>query len=61
MPEMSGLEACSKIRLFFEGPIIMVTVRSSEHDKIVALDAGADDFVVNRSLSENCWHAFGCR
>jgi two-component system KDP operon response regulator KdpE len=46
MPEMSGLEACSKIRLFFEGPIIMVTVRSSEHDKIVALDAGADDFVV---------------
>jgi len=46
MPGMSGLEACSKIRLSYEGPIIMVTVRNSEQDKIVALDAGADDYVV---------------
>ena len=42
MPEMSGLETCSKIRLSYEGPIIMVTVRSSERDKVLALDAGAD-------------------
>lgn len=46
MPGMSGLEACSKIRLSFEGPIIMVTVRNSEQDKVVALDSGADDYVV---------------
>src|ERR1700719_3517107 len=46
MPGMSGLEACSKIRLSFDGPIIMVTVRNSEHDKIQALDSGADDYVV---------------
>jgi two-component system KDP operon response regulator KdpE len=46
MPDMSGLEACSKIRLSFEGPIIMVTVRNSEQDKIIALDAGAEDYVV---------------
>src|ERR1700745_2044041 len=46
MPGMSGLEACSKIRVSFEGPIIMVTVRNSEHDKVVALDSGADDYVV---------------
>jgi two-component system KDP operon response regulator KdpE len=46
MPGMSGLEACSKIRLSFPGPIIMVTVRNSEHDKIQALDSGADDYVV---------------
>jgi two-component system, OmpR family, KDP operon response regulator KdpE len=46
MPGMSGLEACSKIRLSYEGPIIMVTVRNSEQDKVVALDAGADDYVV---------------
>jgi len=46
MPGMSGLEACSKIRLSFDGPIIMVTVRNSEHDKILALDSGADDYVV---------------
>ena len=46
MPVMNGLEACSKIRLSFDGPIIMVTVRNSEHDKILALDSGADDYVV---------------
>jgi two-component system, OmpR family, KDP operon response regulator KdpE len=46
MPGMSGLEACSKIRLSFTGPIIMVTVRNSEQDKILALDSGADDYVV---------------
>lgn len=46
MPGMTGLEACSKIRRSFEGPIIMVTVRNAEHDKIAALDAGADDYIV---------------
>src|SRR5882762_1994677 len=46
MPGMSGLEACSKIRLSYHGPIIMVTVRNSEQDKVVALDSGADDYVV---------------
>src|SRR5258708_24103082 len=46
MPGMSGLEACSKIRLSFPGPIIMVTVRNSEQDKIHALDSGADDYDV---------------
>jgi two-component system, OmpR family, KDP operon response regulator KdpE len=46
LPDMSGLQACSNIRLSFEGPIIMITVRNSEQDKIVALDSGADDYVV---------------
>jgi two-component system KDP operon response regulator KdpE len=46
LPDMSGPEACSKIRLSFAGPIIMVTVRNSERDKIDALDSGADDYVV---------------
>jgi two-component system, OmpR family, KDP operon response regulator KdpE len=46
LPDMSGPEACRKIRLSFAGPIIMVTVRNSERDKIDALDSGADDYVV---------------
>jgi two-component system, OmpR family, KDP operon response regulator KdpE len=46
MPGMTGLEACRKIRMSFDIPIIMVTVRSSEQDKILALDSGADDYVV---------------
>jgi two-component system, OmpR family, KDP operon response regulator KdpE len=46
MPGMRGFEACSKIRLSFDGPIIMVTVRDEEQDKVVAFDSGADDYVV---------------
>ena len=46
MPGMSGFEACREIRLSFDGPIIMVTVRNAEQDKVVALDCGADDYVV---------------
>jgi two-component system, OmpR family, KDP operon response regulator KdpE len=46
LPDMSGPEACHKIRSSFKGPIIMLTVRNSERDKIHALDSGADDYVV---------------
>jgi DNA-binding response OmpR family regulator len=46
MPGMSEFEVCNKIRLSFSGPIIMVAVRNSEQDKILALDSGADDYVV---------------
>jgi len=45
MPDMTGIETCSKLRLSFAGPIIMITVRSSERDKVAALSAGADDYV----------------
>jgi two-component system KDP operon response regulator KdpE len=46
MPGMSGLETCSEIRASSDVPIIMLTVRNSERDKVQALDAGADDYVV---------------
>jgi two-component system KDP operon response regulator KdpE len=46
MPVADGLEACREIRRSSEVPIIMLTVRSSEKDKVLALDAGADDYVV---------------
>jgi two-component system, OmpR family, KDP operon response regulator KdpE len=45
MPGMGGLEACRQIRASSEIPIIMLTVRNAEKDKVAALDAGADDFV----------------
>ncbi|MBV9772062.1 MAG: response regulator transcription factor [Bryobacterales bacterium] len=45
MPGMGGLEACRQIRATSEVAILMLTVRSSESDKVFALDAGADDFV----------------
>jgi two-component system, OmpR family, KDP operon response regulator KdpE len=46
LPEMSGLETCREIRRTMDVPIIMLTVRNSERDKVQALDAGADDYVV---------------
>jgi len=46
MPDMDGFEACREIRRNSEVPIIMLTVRGAERDKVLALDAGADDYVV---------------
>lgn len=46
LPDMSGLEVCVRIRLSFKGPIIMLTVRSSEQDKVSAFNAGANDYLV---------------
>ena len=45
MPGMGGLETCRAIRSGSEVSIIMLTVRDSEHDKVAALDAGADDYI----------------
>ena len=45
MPGMGGLAACREIREGSDVAIIMLTVRSSEQDKVAALDAGADDYV----------------
>ncbi len=45
LPGMSGIETCREIRRSTNAPIIMLTVRSAERDKVIALDAGADDYV----------------
>ena len=46
MPGMGGIEACREIRRGSDAPIIMLTVRNAERDKVAALDAGADDYIV---------------
>jgi two-component system KDP operon response regulator KdpE len=46
MPGMNGLQVCHEIRALSQVPIIMLTVRNAEKDKVRALDAGADDYVV---------------
>jgi len=45
MPGIGGLETCRLIRDSSEIPIIVLTVRNTERDKVEALDAGADDYV----------------
>ena len=45
MPKIDGLQACARIREFSDVPIIMVTARSEDTDKIVGFEYGADDYV----------------
>lgn len=45
MPQMSGFEVCTEIRKRSDVPVIMLTARSDDVDKIVGLEMGADDYV----------------
>ena len=45
MPGMGGMDTCRKIRSASESAVIVISVRDSEHDKVEALDAGADDYM----------------
>lgn len=45
MPRMDGIEACRRIREWADMPIIILSVRGDERDKVKALDQGADDYV----------------
>jgi DNA-binding response OmpR family regulator len=45
LPDLGGVEVCRRLRLQTTVPVIILTARSAEADKIVGLDAGADDYV----------------
>jgi two-component system response regulator RegX3 len=45
IPEISGVEVCKTIRTTSQVPIIMLTAKDSEIDKVVGLELGADDYV----------------
>ncbi|MBE6986214.1 MAG: response regulator transcription factor [Ruminococcaceae bacterium] len=45
MPEMDGLTACSKIREFSNVPIILLTAKTDDMDKLMGFDHGADDYL----------------
>ena len=45
MPEMDGLTACSKIREFSNVPIILLTAKADDMDKLIGFDHGADDYL----------------
>lgn len=55
LPKVEGLEVCREIRKTSEVPIIMLTAKSDEIDKVLGLEMGADDYVTkpfsNRELS----------
>ena len=45
MPRIDGLQACMRIREFSNVPIIMLTARSEDTDKIIGFECGADDYI----------------
>jgi len=45
LPDMNGFEACRQLRQFSDVPVIFLTARSDEIDRIVGLEIGADDYV----------------
>src|SRR5512133_68772 len=45
LPDMDGVEVCKRLREWTQIPIIILSVRDSEKDKVAALDAGADDYL----------------
>ena len=45
MPEMDGMTACSKIREFSNVPIILLTAKADDMDKLMGFDCGADDYL----------------
>jgi two-component system, OmpR family, response regulator RegX3 len=45
LPDLSGVEVCRRVRATSDVPIIMLTARDAEVDRVVGLEAGADDYV----------------
>ncbi|MDE5718036.1 MAG: response regulator, partial [Lachnospiraceae bacterium] len=45
LPKMTGFEVCQQIRGFSNVPIVMLTAKGDDMDKILGLDYGADDYI----------------
>ena len=45
MPGMSGLDVCRSVRQDLSTPIVVLSAHGEEHDKVLALDLGADDYL----------------
>jgi two-component system KDP operon response regulator KdpE len=46
LPDIDGTEVIRRVRTFSEVPVIVLSVREAQQDKVAALDAGADDYVI---------------
>lgn len=46
LPDISGYVVCERLREWTRVPVIVLSVRDAEHDKVLALDKGADDYLV---------------
>lgn len=46
MPRGDGQKLCKAIRLYFDGPLVVISALDTERDKVLAFDAGVDDYLV---------------
>ena len=56
LPKMDGFQVCQAIREFSDMPIVMLTAKSEDMDKILGLEYGADDYITNK-ISPICKNA----
>ena len=61
LPDMDGIEVVRRVRTWSETPIIVVSARGEDADKIGALDAGADDYLVKPFSVGSCSRACAWR
>jgi two-component system KDP operon response regulator KdpE len=45
LPDLDGIEVCARLREWTQAPVIVLSVRDNERDKVTALDKGADDYL----------------
>ena len=55
MPKMNGLDVLKTVRAQSSIPIIMLTAKGDDIDRIIGLEMGADDYVPKPSTRANCW------
>ncbi len=61
LPDLDGLEVTRRIREWASTPIIVISARGKEQDKVAALDAGADDYLTKPFALGSCWRGCGSR
>ena len=58
LPDMDGVTVLKRLREWSRVPVVVLSVRDREEDKVAALDNGADDYVTKPFSTPNCWRAF---
>lgn len=58
MPKKNGIDTLKELRQTHQTPVIMLTARGSELDRVLGLELGADDYYLSRSTTVNWWPVF---
>ena len=59
LPDMDGMTILKNVRQWSSMPVLVVSARTHEKDKVAALDAGADDYITKPLALPSCWRGCG--